>query len=416
MNNTFDFIGTISMGKESDKFKPYEEKDYPTSGWTNRDLKFNVVCGDNRHMLEIRGGCFKDGHGDVMTWSKATQDKDGNRSSGEKLTIPFSQRFDPDKIAQVAEFKKFVVDLEEPKKRYELTQAIEHFKDNTITDEELTKLGCTTLAELEKALEQSNKKRKEFLTEYDFADFVHKLIMSDKVKDKNLHIIGNIDIQPDDREGHDGFYRHYLPTRMYLSDKDTPVKSEGQFELYYNKDSFDDKSVDEKGKYFVHAYTFNYNSNRKANVPCPVLVSINAKNNPNNADDMTEKLAKVLKKQFTVNPQDKGMWKQVGVKVDLLEGAQKKEITEDMLSDNEEDMLDVGLITLDDIRKELGGNIYGERISEDVVIGFARGYLRGAKTTVYKDSDFVLKPLEVDNTMKEVKDADPEDIFSDIDL
>lgn len=120
MNNTFDFIGTISLGKESDKFKPYEEKDYPSSGWTNRSLKFNVVCGDNCHMLEIRGGCFKDGHGDVKTWSKATYDKDGNKTAdGSALDIPFAERFNPDNIVQVAEFKKFVIDLEKPKTKFQ---------------------------------------------------------------------------------------------------------------------------------------------------------------------------------------------------------------------------------------------------------------------------------------------------------
>ena len=55
----FDLVGKLRLGQESDKFKPYQERRFD-SGWTNRTLMFNAICGDNRHMLTIQGGTYPD--------------------------------------------------------------------------------------------------------------------------------------------------------------------------------------------------------------------------------------------------------------------------------------------------------------------------------------------------------------------
>ncbi len=44
--------------------------------------------------------------------------------------------------------------------------------------------------------------------------------------------------------------------------------------------------------------------------------------------------------------------KEYGVIVNMLNGAQRIEITEDMLTDEQKNDLDCGLITMDDIRAE----------------------------------------------------------------
>ena len=85
-------------------------------GWVKRRLLFNVTCGDNRHMLAVDDGSFEDGHGDVYTFTKATVDESGNKKKGESITIPFKERLTSTKIAEVAEFKKYVFDLEKQQK------------------------------------------------------------------------------------------------------------------------------------------------------------------------------------------------------------------------------------------------------------------------------------------------------------
>ena len=381
-NNTFEYVGYFTIGKESEKFKPYDNTDYP-SGWTNRDLKFNQICGSNRHMLEIKGGCFKDGHGKVYSFSKATVDDKGNKEKGKSLEFAWNDRFKPENIEQVAEFKKFVIDLEKPNVRYNLEKIIEKFKDNTVTDEDIKNTGCSTIEEAEKALEESKKKRHEFLTEYDFAEFVHKLITSGKVDKVKFKVTGNIDIQYSEKKGE--FYEHLYPTRIYLADQNAEPISDGVVTLYFNKDGFDENSVKDKGKYFVNAYIRNYDSSIKTDIPCPLLVSI-----PVTGDEKVVGLAEILKKQFTVGKKDKDMWKELGVKIHMLDGAQKVELTEDMLSENERELLLLGEITEDDIIKDRGGSVYGDKVIDNEVYGFARGYLKGAKPTVFTDNDFAI--------------------------
>ena len=46
----FEMTGKLSISKETEKFKPWDERKYD-SGWVKRRLLFNVTCGDNRHML-----------------------------------------------------------------------------------------------------------------------------------------------------------------------------------------------------------------------------------------------------------------------------------------------------------------------------------------------------------------------------
>ena len=49
---------------------------------------------------------------------------------------------------------------------------------------------------------------------------------------------------------------------------------------------------------------------------------------------------------------------------------------------------------MEDIRKYLGGNVYGERIKEYQFVKPAKGFARGIQDTVYTDDDMVIKPIE----------------------
>ena len=56
--------------------------------------------------------------------------------------------------------------------------------------------------------------------------------------------------------------------------------------------------------------------------------------------------------------------------------------------------LECGLITMDDIRAELGGSVYGERIREYQFLKPAKGFTKGRQDTVYTEDDVIIKPLE----------------------
>ena len=175
--------------------------------------------------------------------------------------------------------------------------------------------------------------------------------------------------------------------------------------MIFNSDSLDDMSVEEKGKYYVNGYMFEYDRNRKSNIPVSVTLTISVP--ADDADDKAKKKVEAIKHKFMV---DDDTYKELGVEVNMLNGAQKVEITDDMLTDEQKEDLDCGLITLDDIRADLGGSVYGDRVQEYQFKKIARRYTKGRIDTIYTDDDMVIKPIE------EQLPEGTEDLFDDDEL
>lgn len=382
----FEMTGKLSLSKSTDKFHPYEEKTF-ASGWARRKIMFNVICGDNRHLLTVDAGSWADGHGDVYTFGKSSVSANGEKMKGAPIKIPFKDRLTSPQIAEVAEFRKFIFDLEKPGRRYKLEKAAEKVKEgDSLSDEDLKEIGISSETEIESELEKSNKRRHEFISEWDFVAFIKKVIDSEKYKDKKFYIRGNGAYSYSDKNGN--IYESYVPNRIYLADDDKESDSTANITILYNKDSLDELSVAEKGKYFVNGFMMEYDNSRKANIPVPVTITI-----PVTVEDVSDKEKKkveAIKRKFAVNDDT---YKELGVVVNMLNGAQKTEITEDMLTDEQKEDLDCGLITLDDIRADMGGNVYGDRIREYQFVKLGRGFTKGRNDTVYTDDDMVIKPL-----------------------
>ena len=119
-------------------------------------------------------------------------------------------------------------------------------------------------------------------------------------------------------------------------------------------------------------------------IPIPVTVVIPVA--PEDASEKEKKFVEGVKRKFTV---DDDTYKELGIEVKMLNGAQRVEITDDMLTDEQKEDLECGLITLEDIRAELGGNVYGEKISEYQFLKIARGFTKGRNETTYIAEDMV---------------------------
>lgn len=398
----FEMTGKLNISKETEKFKPWDERKYD-SGWVKRRLLFNVTCGDNRHMLSVDDGSFEDGHGDVYTFTKSTVDESGNKKKGESITIPFKERFTSPRIAEVAEFKKYIFDLEKPGRRYGLEKAAERLKEGrNLTDEELKNLGLENESEVTEALEKSKKKRYEFITKWDYAEFIKKVIDSGKYSDAKFFIRGNGEYSYS--ENNERVYESYVPTRIYLAADDAEESSTATVNILFNSESLDTMSADEKKKYYVNGWMMEYDNNRRGNIPVPVTVTIPLPGE--DADQKAKRRVESLKHKFAVDDES---IKEYGAVVNMLNGAQKTEITEEMLTDEQRDDLECGLITMDDIRAELGGSVYGERIREYEFVKPARGFTKGRQDTVYTAEDMVIRPIE------ETLPDGVEDLFDDDD-
>lgn len=393
----FEMTGKLSISKDTEKFHPYTEKTYP-SGWVRKQLLFNVTCGDNRHMLTVTAGAFADGHGDIYSFTKGGVDENGNKVKGESIQIPFKERLTSPKLAEIAEFKKFIIDLEQPGRRYKLQNMADKLHEGKeLTDEELKEVGLESKDDVTTALEKSNKKRREFISEMDYIDFIKKVIDSEKYKDKLFFIRGNGEYQYSDNQ--QKVYESYIPTRIYLAADDAEPSSTATINIIFNSESLDEMSVEEKGKYYVNGHMMEYDQNRKANIPVPVTIVIPIPED----DEKGKKKAEAFKHKFMV---DDDTYKEYGAIVNMLNGAQKTEITEDMLTDEQREDLDLGIITMDDIRAEIGGNVYGDRIREYQLVKPARGFTKGRQDTVWTDEDMIIKPIE-----EAIPDS--EDLFED---
>ena len=184
------------------------------------------------------------------------------------------------------------------RQRYKLEKAAEKVKEGTsLTDEELRELGIESEADINDALDKSNKKHHEFISEWDFTEFIKKVIDSGKYSDKKFYIKGNANYSYSDNKKQ--VYESYVPQRIYLADNDADEYSTATIKMIFNADSFDEMSVEEKGKYYVSGYMFEYDSNRKSNIPVPVTLTIPVA--ADDADDKTKKKVNAIKHKFMVD-------------------------------------------------------------------------------------------------------------------
>ena len=393
----FEMLGKLSLSKETEKFKPYSVNVYD-SGWKRTTLKFNAICGDNRHVLQVDAGCWDDGHGDIYTFTKATVDESGNKTKGQSITIPFKERLTSKRLPEVADFRKFVFDLEEPGRRFKLKNMVDALKEGgSVTDEQLKEVGLSENDSVVKAYEESLNKHHEFIFEGDFIEFIKKVIDSGKYANRNFLIrgAGNYSYSENNKR----VYENYIPSRIYLAADDKEPYSKGNITLLFNSDSLDDMSVEEKGKYYVNGWSMKYDNNRRGNIPVPTTISIPTDIVNSKGVNISSHIAK----KFKV---DDDSIKELGIEVNMLNGAQRVEITEDMLTDEQKEDLELEIITMDDIRAELGANVYGERIQEYQYDKIAKGFSKGANATAY-----TLEDMEI----RSIVDEEVEDLFDDDD-
>lgn len=403
MANTFELIGKMSISKPSEKFLPYETNSYD-NGWSKNKLIFNVQSAENRHMLVTEGMRKDDGTGVIFSLTKGTVDEKTNeKKKGENIQIPWKDRNDPEIIERIAEFKKYVIDLETYGRRYKLENALQKQQEGNLSDEELKELGVEA-SELEKAVEESQKKRKVFLAEYDFTEYLYKLISSGKIDKKIFRVLGEIVYSYYNGK----FYKRLIPTRIYLVGDNEEQVSFGQIQVYFNKESLDSGSFKETKKYYLNGFVRNYDRQRKETISAPIQLVLDG----SGEDEKATKLVNLLVSQFKVKDNS---WKEFGLKVKLLDGAQKVEITDEMLTDFQKEMLELEVITMDDIRKEIGGDVYGEKVQEMVIVNVAKGYTKGRKDTVFVDSDFEINEETLDTTENNSSPTNDEELFDDLD-
>lgn len=353
------FIGKLRKLKEN----WYEEKEF-SGGLIRKRLRFQMICGDNVQWLEAVALIWKDENKNKIYTMKHVED-----GQDTKLEVKWNDRFNEDIVNSVAGYKKFVVD----------TDTFAHRKS-------LEEEG------LDEELEKSKKKRKEFLHTSDFIDYLRKVLDNEKSKDMVFRVTGSMDFSYSAEK--DTYYRTFTPQKITRVPDDTKQICEGSMKVYFSENAVDDTMADETGDIVFNAYTQSYFSNIKGNAFVPMSFKI-SKDAPK---------AKGFVKLF--NKAEDESVKELGITCDFINGAKRVEISEEMLSDEQREMIDMGMVTFEDIRAELGGSVFGDRVSEIRLTGLMKGYSGGVQDTVIEQSDLVKKP---------VKQEEVVDIFADDD-
>jgi hypothetical protein len=176
------------------------------------------------------------------------------------------------------------------------------------------------------------------------------------------------------------FYRAFIPQKVFRVPDDTEQGCAGSMKLYFTEGAVDDTMLDETGDYIINAYVDYYDQNAKMTAFAPISVKIAT----------GHKMANGFKKRFSKADGDE--IKELGVGVDFINGAKTVEITEDMLTDEQRESIEDGMCTFEDIKAELGGTAFGERVTEIRLTGLMKGYSSGVQDTMYSIEDLRKKP------------------------
>lgn len=368
----FNFVGKITPVKDSENFKGYTEKVYD-SGWMSQRLCFNVICGDNRHLVEINAGKWKDDKKNtvVYTYSKAEEGK-----KSEPIQIKWDKRNDPAEIAKVSGSRIFTVDTDTYQNRKALE---ENGKDE--------------------ALEASKKKCKHFITGTDFIDWARKVVDNDKIKDWVFRVRGTINYSYSEKTGQ--YYASYEVNKIYRVDESTETTSEVNMNFFFAEGAVDSSNYDETGKAIVSGFTPFYDSNTKKSWFCPVSLVLRGENN-----EVGKKKLAVWEKVFNKFEDDEV--RKINLACQKINGSQKSDIKFEDLDEDTQDNINAGLITLADAIRDAGGQMYGDRIQEIRIEKLGRGSSKGSETSAYTLDDVNAKPhKEVEKVEEDV------DIFGD---
>lgn len=372
MANNFSFVGYLKPVRDSEKMKGFTTTNYD-SGWMNERLRFNVVCGDNRHMVEINQGRWKEENKNTIYGF--TRGENGKK--GETVQIPWAKRNDPDVINNMAGWKVFTVDLDTFSHRKELEEAGEA-----------------------EALEAANKKRKHFLAGTEFCEYVNKVVNSEKTKDMKFRVNGTVTYSYSEKN--DRYYSTYEVNKIYRVDDDTPVSSEVVVEFYFSEDAMDVSDYAETGKAIVSGYTPYYDSSLKRTCYCPITMAMRF-----GTDEAGMKKIKGWQKIFSKFEDDEV--RKINLVCQQIDGAQRVAITYDDLDDDTKENIDFGLITLEEAIRDAGGNMFGDKIQEIRIEKLGRGSAKGSETTVFTLEDMTKKPFN-----EEIKAEDEEDVVVDL--
>ena len=353
--NAFRFVGKLGFGALDSKM-PYLRTGKTGKGSDYKSLNFSVAPNkNNRAYVE----CFG-----MVTDKIKTMD---TSNPAQKKEVAWTDRLDEKVISEVARFRRFSVKL--------------------------------------------NGKYNEFITEWDFINFVTEHL--DELKDKEFVVTGTLSLNV--YKGNTSYRFKVQSIREIGTDEEIENGLTVRFDTFYRaKDIVLDNWKKDK-EVIINAFTYQYVDNTVQFKYVPVSYYINLANETN------EKKAAFFLKQFGIDADEvktKIKDKEVvslPVRCDYINGSEEVTFDESCLTDNQREMIEFGLKTLDDFKPN--GSIFGQRITKYVCVDAdLRGdYANGCKVEEISAGEFesmIYTPETTETNVNDSKDnADIEALF-----
>lgn len=404
--DTFEIIGTLHS-INSDKIKGFESKT-SDKGWNTKTLRFNVKSGSNNIMVQTKGGVkVIESNGKIKVDPEQkiyTRSKGDANNKGENIQIPFADRKKEAVIESVAAFKKLVIDTEikeDRNKLYAIRNAIA--KGESLTDDQFKFLGVTTIEEAEEAVKK--RSRNEFLHEWDYAEALNKFVNSASGLYK---VSGNVEISYD--MATKTAYKNYTVTKVEKMPDDSEAHAYVSMDVFFNKESLDlenwvetkgeKKIPDISGVAVVNGKQMFYCNDSRYNIKGTF------------ATDVSFEIPGISKNYGIKNRFAKSFddvtWKSIRLNLNIIDGTEEVELTEDMLTEDQLIDIECGATTLEEIKADMNGKIYGDRVRKYTFRSLTN-QSKGEEDTEFTDED-MLPPHSADADELESED---EDIFDD---
>lgn len=276
-------------------------------------------------------------------------------TDNEKLDIDWDDRFDEDIVSQVANYRKYIVDLGE-----------------------------------------DHGGRQEFITVYDMIKHLQKYLPS---YDGRVVVTGQF--TRDWYAKRKAYFSKFRIQNVFAAPEERKSRLMITADLFYDKNSLDDSDFDENKKMTLDCYIEQYINKDEGRKYVPIQVVFSgAKYDLEN--DRHKKLFNYKMKYIKVK--NKNMvhipWELV-----LLRGAEEADFDESMLTDAQKEQIELGIKKLEDFKPK--GNIFGDRIDEFRLLepklegDFADGLL-DAEDTPDEFEEKIYQPPQ-DETMAEAK-------------
>ena len=280
-----------------------------------------------------------------------TRDVDGNN-----IEVAWDDRMDEDVIKMVSGTKKFTVNLGE---------------------------------------------RKEFITEWDMIEYLEAALAG---YEDNIVVTGNFNLRPGTGKYSNQVYREFQIQNVFMpGEKDIPHLTMN-LDLYYDKDSMDKSDLKTDGKITMHCYTPVWSKADAARKMFKIDTVFNTA-----VFDMDKPKHKAIhdyKMRYLETKSRNPV--HMNWQLAVVNGAEEVEFSEDSLSEQQKEQIELGISKLEDFRR---GPIYGQRVNElRLVKPLLTGEFETCKTAA--ESDFTAREFE-DEIYVPVSDESVDDMVSD---